>query len=166
MKRAIFVCCLIVVAFMPDLSMGQSSADISVPGFYFCRFSSRSGGGIMRLQLGTHGTVTYASGILKTRGHFCRYRTMSQGQYSSVGQDLEAMIVLSGAAGLLCPADLRAPEVMISIETGAAGQNWIRPRAKARGNVFTCAAWVNEPIRKTAVTRAGRRPGKVIPSRR
>jgi len=61
---------------------------------------------------------------------------MSQGQYSSVGQDLEAMIVLSGAAGLLCPADLRAPEVMISIETGAGGAKLDTPAGQSAGQCF------------------------------
>jgi hypothetical protein len=120
----------------PDLSMGQTPADTSIPGFYFCRFSAHSGGGMLRLELGVKGTITYASGVLKTRGRFCRYRSMAQGQYSSVGQDLEAMMVLTGAVGLLCPQELRAPQIMISIQTGAGEATLDTPTGQSTGQCF------------------------------
>jgi hypothetical protein len=135
MNRTVFACCLLVITLCPDLSMEQG-VDGWVPGSYYCHFSSHIGGGRLWVRFGANGLVESAAGMFKTRGHFCRYFLMSEGRYSLVGSDLKALIVLGGERFAGCPLELRAPQIMLSIETGAGAANLDAPVGRSSGQCY------------------------------
>src|SRR5690242_17040834 len=129
-----------------------SAADFSDPkqqdfkmqpaGYYVCMMRAHTFGANVRVRLNKQGKVTSGVVFVHSRTHWCIYRSIVNGSYSTSESDIEVFMTVNDGTGSHCPPDQMQQDVLLSMAAGEDSSNVDTGMGSATGE---CRQMVVDP---------------------